>query len=135
MASPEPRTVVALRPQARRPEPLWRDAVGRALRRERRRQGRTLREVAEAARISLPYLSEVERGRKEASSEILAAAAGALELSLVDVLRLVHREVVPVGPTSLPERSDLRGVAPAPTRAVGTPSAGASATVSVGAVA
>jgi transcriptional regulator with XRE-family HTH domain len=60
------------------------------LRRERLAQGRTLKEVAEAARISMPYLSELERGRKEASSEVLAAAARALGLSLGDLLVRVH---------------------------------------------
>ncbi|MEU6806724.1 helix-turn-helix domain-containing protein, partial [Streptomyces neyagawaensis] len=49
-------------------EPLWRDLVGDVLRRERRAQERTLKEVADAARISMPYLSEVERGRKEAQT-------------------------------------------------------------------
>jgi transcriptional regulator with XRE-family HTH domain len=134
MAGPDPRTVVELRPHHRRPDPLWRDVVGRALRRERRRQGRTLREVAEAARISLPYLSEVERGRKEASSEILAAAAGALQLSLVDVLRLVHREVVPEAEAAR-EATELRGAVATPPDQVAPPAGGATASVSVGAVA
>jgi transcriptional regulator with XRE-family HTH domain len=57
-----------------------REAVGRALRRRRQAQGRTLREVAEAAGVSLTYLSEVERGRKEASSEVLEAVCAALRL-------------------------------------------------------
>ncbi|MFB0614559.1 helix-turn-helix domain-containing protein [Streptomyces sp. AGS-58] len=74
-------------------EPLLRDLVGAVLRRERRTQRRTLKEVADAARISLPYLSEVERGRKEASSEVLAAAAHALGLGLGDLLSLVHGEL------------------------------------------
>jgi transcriptional regulator with XRE-family HTH domain len=123
MAGSQPRTVVPLRPARTRREPLWRDAVGRALRQERRRQGRTLREVAEAARISLPYLSEVERGRKEASSEILAAAAGALGLGLGDVLRLVHREVVQAA-AGMPSRP-LSGLPPAPasTAPAGPPAA------------
>ncbi|MER7989824.1 helix-turn-helix transcriptional regulator [Streptomyces noursei] len=67
-------------------EPLWRDLVGDVLRRERLAQERTLKDVAEAARISMPYLSELERGRKEASSEVLAAAAQALGLGLADLL-------------------------------------------------
>ena len=49
-------------------------------------QGRTLREVSDAARVSLGYLSEVERGRKEASSELLSAICGALEVPLSRVL-------------------------------------------------
>lgn len=75
-------------------EPLWRDLVGDVLRRERLAQERTLKEVAEAARISMPYLSEVERGRKEASSEVLAAAAGALGLGLGDLLVRAQGELV-----------------------------------------
>ncbi|MGW3198018.1 helix-turn-helix domain-containing protein [Streptomyces sp. NPDC001118] len=74
-------------------EPLWRDLVGEVLRRERRAQDRTLKDVADTAGISLPYLSEVERGRKEASSEVLAAAAHALGLGLGDLLSLTHGEL------------------------------------------
>ncbi|MFS8201555.1 helix-turn-helix domain-containing protein [Streptomyces sp. CWNU-52B] len=75
-------------------EPLWRDVVGEVLRRERLAQERTLKDVAEAARISMPYLSELERGRKEASSEVLAAAAQALGLGLADLLALSHRHLM-----------------------------------------
>jgi transcriptional regulator with XRE-family HTH domain len=71
-------------------EPLWRDVIGEVLRRERQAQARTLQDVADAARISMPYLSELERGRKEASSEILAAAATALGLSLSELVGLVQ---------------------------------------------
>ncbi|WP_225833667.1 helix-turn-helix domain-containing protein [Streptomyces sp. NK08204] len=86
--------VIPLRPDTPvAKEPLWRDLVGDVLRRERQAQERTLKEVAEAARISLPYLSEVERGRKEASSEILAAAAHALGLDLGGLLSRVHSEL------------------------------------------
>ncbi|MFJ5533006.1 helix-turn-helix domain-containing protein [Streptomyces sp. NPDC093261] len=74
-------------------EPLWRDLVGEILRRERLAQERTLKDVAEAARISMPYLSELERGRKEASSEVLAAAARALGLGLTDLLSLAQDEL------------------------------------------
>ncbi|WP_210593004.1 RodZ family helix-turn-helix domain-containing protein [Streptomyces sp. GESEQ-35] len=74
-------------------EPLWRDLIGDVLRRERLAQERTLKDVAETARISMPYLSEVERGRKEASSEVLAAAAHALGLGLGDLLSLAHSEL------------------------------------------
>ncbi|MEY9988864.1 transcriptional regulator with XRE-family HTH domain [Streptomyces sp. V4I8] len=75
-------------------EPLWRDLIGEVLRRERLAQERTLKDVADAARISMPYLSEVERGRKEASSEVLAAAAHALGLGLGDLLSLAQGELV-----------------------------------------
>ncbi len=78
-------------------EPLWRDLVGDVLRRERRAQERTLKDVADEARISMPYLSEVERGRKEASSEVLAAAAHALGLSLADLLARAQGELVRLG--------------------------------------
>jgi transcriptional regulator with XRE-family HTH domain len=67
--------------------------VGDVLRRERLAQERTLKDVADAARISMPYLSEVERGRKEASSEVLAAAAQALGLRLTDLLSLAQDEL------------------------------------------
>ncbi len=76
-----------------RGEPLWRDLVGEVLRRERRAQERTLKEVADEARISLPYLSEIERGRKEASSEVLGAAAHALGLGLGDLLSRAQGEL------------------------------------------
>ncbi|ARF52863.1 helix-turn-helix domain-containing protein [Streptomyces gilvosporeus] len=81
----------AAAPQTPAPrEPLWRDLVGDVLRRERLAQERTLKDVAESARISMPYLSELERGRKEASSEVLAAAAQALGLGLADLLSLAQ---------------------------------------------
>ena len=75
------------------PEPLWREAVGRELREERRTAGRTLADVAERAGVSTQYLSEVERGRKEPSSEVLGAVAGALGLRLVDLTSRVSRRL------------------------------------------
>lgn len=77
-----------------RPRPLLRTALGEVLRRARRQQGRTLADVAEAARVSMPYLSEVERGRKEVSSEVLAAICDALLLDLTDVLAEIRRGLV-----------------------------------------
>jgi len=68
---------------------LLRHLLGDALRRLRIRQGRTLREVSATARVSLGYLSEVERGRKEASSELLASICDALGAPLSQVLREV----------------------------------------------
>ncbi|MFF4486697.1 helix-turn-helix domain-containing protein [Streptomyces sp. NPDC001544] len=96
--APDRAPVIPVRPRTADPgpagrEPLWRDLVGGVLRRERLAQDRTLKEVADAARISLPYLSEVERGRKEASSEVLAAAAQALGLGLGDLLSLAQGEL------------------------------------------
>lgn len=98
---PDQARVIPLRPGTARPaapateprEPLWRDLVGDVLRRERHAQERTLQDVADAARISMPYLSEIERGRKEASSEVLAAAARALGLGLGDLLSLAQSEL------------------------------------------
>jgi len=65
---------------------LLREVVGDVLRRARTTQGRTLREVSDTARVSLGYLSEVERGRKEASSELLSAICSALDVPLSRVL-------------------------------------------------
>lgn len=83
-------------------EPLWRDLIGDVLRRERLAQERTLKDVADMARISMPYLSEVERGRKEASSEVLAAAAHALGLGLGDLLSLAQGELVRITSRRVP---------------------------------
>jgi transcriptional regulator with XRE-family HTH domain len=79
---------------------LLREVIGDVLRRVRMEQGRTLREVSDDARVSLGYLSEVERGRKEASSELLSAICGALEVPLSRVLTaagesMAHLERVP----------------------------------------
>jgi transcriptional regulator with XRE-family HTH domain len=71
-----------------------RSIIGATLRRRRQSQARTLREVAEAAGVSLTYLSEVERGCKEASSEVLEAICGALGLVLSDLLFEVAEELV-----------------------------------------
>lgn len=90
-------------------EPLWRQVVGGVLRRERLAQERTLKDVADAARISMPYLSEVERGLKEASSEVLAAAAQALGLRLADLLVLVHGEIIRLSAVRDRERDRERG--------------------------
>lgn len=62
--------------------PTAREAIGDVLRTERHEQGRTLADVAGEAAVSLPYLSEVERGRKDVSSELLIAISDALELPL-----------------------------------------------------
>jgi transcriptional regulator with XRE-family HTH domain len=72
---------------------LLRQEIGDVLRDARRQQGRTLREVSSVARVSLGYLSEVERGQKEASSEVLASICGALDVPLSSVLRAVSQRV------------------------------------------
>ena len=77
---PEPR------PQERQTqEPLWREVLGRRLRVLRQEQQETLSETAARAGISPQYLSEIERGRKEPSSEMIAALAGALGTTLIDL--------------------------------------------------
>lgn len=68
------------------PEPLLREALGAALRAFRADKGITLRELAETSRVSPGYLSELERGRKEVSSELLASVCHALGTSVSDVL-------------------------------------------------
>jgi transcriptional regulator with XRE-family HTH domain len=80
--------------------------TGRVLREERHRQQRTLAQVAERAGMSVQYLSELERGRKEASSEMLAAACGALGLGLAEFARrsaavLAAPAGMPAGPVLL----------------------------------
>ena len=78
---------------------LLRTHIGSALRAARIEQGRTLRDVAKSARVSLGYLSEVERGHKEASSELLNAICSALDLSLstilADVANVVRAQETP----------------------------------------
>ena len=79
---------------------LLRTHIGSALRAARIEQGRTLRDVAKSARVSLGYLSEVERGHKEASSELLNAICTALDLSLstilVAVINVVRAQEAPL---------------------------------------
>jgi transcriptional regulator with XRE-family HTH domain len=72
---------------------LLRNAVGDGLRDARTRQNRTLRDVSTAANVSLGYLSEVERGRKEASSELLASICDALDLAVADLLDTVSQSM------------------------------------------
>lgn len=72
---------------------LLRESVGLQLRRARTEQARTLRDVAREARVSLGYLSEVERGQKEASSELLNAICSALGLSLAKLLSEVTVDI------------------------------------------
>ncbi|MFC4127479.1 helix-turn-helix domain-containing protein [Nocardia rhizosphaerae] len=77
------------REQRARPEPLWREALGDRLRALRLEQRSTLVDTAGRAGISPQYLSEVERGRKEPSSEMIAALAGALGTSLGELVAQV----------------------------------------------
>jgi len=86
---------------------LFRRLLGDVLRGRRAELGLTLREVSGAARVSLGYISEIERGQKEASSELLASLCDALELPLSDVLREVADAVAV-------EEAALVGAAPTP---------------------
>lgn len=91
-------------------EPLWRELVGRRLRDLRREREETLTETAGRAGISPQYLSEIERGVKEPSSEMIAAVLGALDTTLLDLAAAVAGELYAV---SAPAR--LRAVsAPVP---------------------
>lgn len=78
---------------ARAPEPLWRDVLGEQLRRIRHERGERLADTADRAGVSPQYLSEMERGRKEASSEMIAAVAGALEVTLIELTLAVADEL------------------------------------------
>jgi len=93
-------------PRSGHREPLWRELVGQVLRSRRTDRGETQRDVADRAGISVQYLSEIERGRKEPSSEMLAAVGGALDLPLIDLTRAVGRRLTatagrPTGPVAL----------------------------------
>jgi transcriptional regulator with XRE-family HTH domain len=72
---------------------LFRRLLGDVLREQRRSQGRTLREISAEARVSLGYISEIERGQKEASSECLAAICAALDVPLSVVMAEVSGEL------------------------------------------
>ena len=99
---------------------LLRRLLGDVLRARRQRQGRTLREVSSAARVSLGYLSEVERGQKEASSELLSAICSALDVPMSQVLREVSDSlaVVEAGRPYEPVAPVGAGAAPLPVATV-----------------
>jgi transcriptional regulator with XRE-family HTH domain len=78
-------------------EPLWRELVGAELRRERLAREERLADVAERAGVSTQYLSEVERGLKDPSSEILSAVAGALDLTVRQLSVRAARTPAPYG--------------------------------------
>ncbi|MEU0876699.1 helix-turn-helix domain-containing protein [Nocardia brasiliensis] len=103
---------------------LLREAIGDSLRRARLAQNRTLREVSTSARVSLGYLSEVERGRKEASSELLAAICAALDVPLSRVLWDVS--TIMAGADGLPTQSPA-GAAAVPAEVEQTAAEGAEA--------
>ena len=90
---PSPCVPETLRPEPLRPEPLWREVLGHRLRALRLDQRETLAETAGRAGISPQYLSEIERGRKEPSSEMIAALAGALGTTLIRLTEQVAGEL------------------------------------------
>src|SRR3954454_7697229 len=95
---------------------LFRRQLGDVLRGERMRRGMTLRELSSEARVSLGYISEIERGQKEASSELLASLCDALEVPLSSVLREVS-DTVAIEEQRLVAEASLERVVPvAPTR-------------------
>jgi transcriptional regulator with XRE-family HTH domain len=101
------------------PEPLWRNVLGSRLRALRASLGETLAETAGRAGISPQYLSEIERGRKEPSSEMIAALAGALDTTLADLtadvtedLRRSQRELRALADRAVLARQPLAPPAP-----------------------
>lgn len=106
---------------------LLRQVIGNVFRRLRRERGITLRELAELAQVSVPYLSEIERGRKEPSSEILAAICRALDLELSDLLAEVQFDLATAVRSTVPIRlqtAAIRVAQPAePRRISSTPRA------------
>lgn len=90
---------------------LIRELLGEVLRRRRTEQGRTLREVSSEAGVSLGYLSEIERGQKEASSECLGSISTALDLPLSTLLAQVSGEIARQEAT-VSELAPLRASAP-----------------------
>jgi len=107
---------------------LLRTAIGTVLRRHRQAQGRTLQDVADAAGVSMAYLSEVERGLKEASSEILAVICRALGIDLPDLLAEVGAELLRTAPGVRPtRRPEIRMHSASCASAVGRSALGGSA--------
>ncbi|HEX4287779.1 MAG TPA: helix-turn-helix transcriptional regulator [Trebonia sp.] len=112
------------------PEPLWREVLGRRLRDLRADRDETLAQTAERAGISPQYLSEIERGRKEPSSEMIAALAGALDTTLADLTLAVTEDLRRLAGVGAGTRAALSRAAetraagvgrPAPTRSPAPP--------------
>jgi transcriptional regulator with XRE-family HTH domain len=116
MQPPVPLNAGNFGPGTRKPRatPLLRTMLGDVLRRIRREQGRTLADVARAAKVSMPYLSELERGRKEASSEVLAAICAALGVELGDLLTEVGRDLTASAPAQVIRLNTIRPEQAAP---------------------
>lgn len=84
-------------PRGPAPEPLWRELLGEQIRQRRHERGERLVETAERAGISPQYLSEIERGLKDASSEMIAAVAGALDTSVIEFASDIAEELRATG--------------------------------------
>ena len=113
----QPRQVQPQAPPREAPaqEPLWREVLGRRLRALRQDRDETLSETAGRARISPQYLSEIERGRKEPSSEMIAALAGALDTTLITLTEQVAgdlRRQQALAPQALAPRTRARASGP-----------------------
>lgn len=96
--------VLPLRPESRKPEPLWRELTGKVLRELRHERRERLSDTAGRAGISTQYLSEIERGRKDPSSEVLSAISGALGITLLDLTLGIARRL---SNSSEPTRGDV----------------------------
>lgn len=116
MATTQPDRIDGIDDGRSGPEPLWRQLLGRRLRWLRLQRGETLAETARRAGVSPQYLSEVERGIKEPSSEMVAAIAGALGASLLDLTSAIAWELTAVAAAPAPVHR--LAPAPAPGRAV-----------------
>jgi transcriptional regulator with XRE-family HTH domain len=113
--------MTAIPAAAPRPTPPLRVLLGHVLRRHRLAQRRTLADVARDARVSTQYLSELERGRKEASSEVLAALCRALRLDLTDLLAELRDDVLVLRSATSVRGSRAVGIASRQAHPVGRP--------------
>ncbi len=116
-APPEPLPQELPRREPPRQEPLWREVLGRRLRALRLEQRETLAETAGRAGISPQYLSEIERGRKEPSSEMIAALAGALGTTLIGLTEQVagdlrRQQAISLARASVPRAPRSRAAGP-----------------------
>nr|NLD41413.1 helix-turn-helix transcriptional regulator [Actinomycetales bacterium] len=109
-----PRYAVVRKTVKETPVVVLRREIGDVLRGVRQLQGRTLREVSSAAQVSLGYLSEVERGQKEASSELLASICQALDVPMSEILREVADRIAVIEGVAIPDTvpADFADLAP-----------------------
>ncbi len=116
--------IIGIYPQlGQAPEPLWREVLGSRLRALRADRDETLAQTAERAGISPQYLSEIERGRKEPSSEMIAALAGALGTTLADLTLAVTEDLRRLGGVRVGTRATITRAAGAPAIGVNRPGA------------